>query len=228
VTYSLTFGRNSQLIWAIILPGIILLVPLMIILSYLLPLVPDNEWNPIIIAFVYFGLVFWVTFKWVKATTAKVEIAINNGVIEFVFPKKNIFHRHNFNLTFPEIRNLSEDNDKGFDFLYFETTHPVYNKFHITAAENNTQLAEFKEKVFEMEAAYKADPSSGVIITHKTIYQKWPMKIATLFIVMILFAYPIVSYYKQMNWLVEVRYWVLLALSFPLVTKVYNQNFGKK
>jgi len=177
---------------------------------------------------IYFGLVLWVTLKWVKITTANVDIRFNNDQIEFSFPKKNIFHRSDFSLSFDQILNLGEDYDKGFDFVYFTTTHSVYNKFHITSKAENADFEEFSNKLFEMQAAYNAMPARERVITNKTIYQKWPMKIAALFIFVILFSYPIVSYYQKMNWLTEVRYWVLLALSFPLITKVYNQNFGRK
>ena len=40
--YSLTFGRNSQLIWALILPAFILLFPLLYILDYALTTYPDQ------------------------------------------------------------------------------------------------------------------------------------------------------------------------------------------
>lgn len=228
LTYTLTFGRNSQIIWALILPAFILQVPLLLTIEYLLPLLPDSEWTPIAVSMIYFGLVLWVTLKWVKTTTARVDIVINNNNIEFAFSKKNIFHRNDFSLSFNEILNLSEDFDKGFDFIYFATTHPVYNKFHITAKEDNADFADFSNKIFEMQAAYNAQPSRERVITNKTIYQKWPMKLAALFILLILFAYPIVSFYKQMDWYIEVKYWVFMALSFPLIVKVYNQNFGRK
>jgi hypothetical protein len=228
LTYNLTFGRNSQLIWAMILPSFILLVPLLLFLTYVMPYLPDSAWTVIVVSMIYLGLAILLTLRWVKLITAPVIIVIENENISFTFPKKNIFHRYDFSLTINEIINLGQDTDKGFDFLYFETSHKHFHKFHVTAEANTGDFSSFLTKMLEMQTAFNSRSGGSRTITSKTIYQKWPMKAVVFFILIILGLYPFISIYQHMPLLTEVRYWVLLVLSAPFVFKVYDQNYRRK
>jgi hypothetical protein len=226
--YKLTFGRNSQLIPALILPAFILLIPLVLFLEFVDPLLPSSEWTSIIVSVVYMSLVLFFTLRWVKAITAPVEITITGDEVQFLFPKKNIFHRTDFTISFQHIINIGEDSDKGFDFLYFETKLKEYKKFHITAANGDSQFAEFREHVLSRGELFNTSVPAANRITHKTIYQKWPMKMLAVFLILFLIAFPIVSLYTGTTWLNNLRYWVMVVMGIPIVAKVYSQNFIKQ
>jgi hypothetical protein len=197
------------------------------VISYVLPSLPNQDWMVIILSLVYLGGTLWMTLSWVKATTARVDITITDWIVRFSFPKKNIFHRKDLELSFGEIRNLGEDNDKGFDFLYFETPHPEYRKFHITAAVNNPEFEAFRKQMYEMKNEFNKSAPADRIISNRSIYQKWPMKIVALIAVLFIFGYPFVSYTLKTTWLMEVKYWVIVAIGTPFIIKVYNQNYRK-
>ena len=226
--YKLIFGRNSQLIPALILPAFILLIPLVLFLEFVDPQLPKSEWTSIIVSVVYISLVLFFTLRWVKATTAPVEITITGDRIQFLFPKKNIFHHTDFNISFQHIINIGDDSDKGFDFLYFETKLKEYKKFHITAANGDSQFKEFRKHVLSMEELFNTSVPVANRITHKTIYQKWPMKVLAIFLILFLIVYPIVSFYTGTSWLNNLRYWVMVIMGTPIVFKVYSQNFIKQ
>lgn len=227
--FSLTFGRNSQLIWALILPALILLIPLLLILEYVSPLFPSNEGAIILITiFGYIGFDIWLTLSWVNATTAEVEITFNPDSLQFIFVKKNIFHRSNFTLYLNDIKNIGEDNDKGFDFLYFETKHLLYHKFFIRAKENNPDFEIFSQTVFKMESEFNKLAPLDRAITNKSIYQKWPMILIAFVFLACWLIFPIIMLSEGSTWLMISKYVVFAILSSPIILKVYNQNFKKQ
>jgi len=226
--YQLTFGRNSQLIWALIVPAFILLIPLLISIEFILPNFPKSDLILIVTTVLYMGGTLWLTLKWVKATTAPVEIFINNGVIHFHFQKKNIFHKTDFSLAYSDINNIGEDSDKGFDFLYFECNHPNYNRFHITSNEGNEEFTAFKYQIFEKETDFNTNTIPNNPITHKSIYQKWPMKILAMIFFICWFIFPLALAYNTLDWLYNIKYWIFVIMSSPIIFKVYTQNFQRK
>jgi hypothetical protein len=225
--YKLTFGRNAQIVPAIILPALILLIPLVLFLEFADQQLLRSEWIPIILSLVYFLLVLFLTLRLVNITRASVEISIIGDNLQFLVPKKNFFHHTDFNLSFQEIMNIGEDNDKGFDFLYFKTKHKGFRNFHITAKENNDQFIAFRDHVLSKEALFNTTAPVNSIITNKTIYQKWPMKVLAFLILLFLLTYPVVSFYIGNSWINNVKYWILVIAGTPVVMKVYYQNFIK-
>jgi hypothetical protein len=225
--YKLTFGRNAQIVPAIILPALILLIPLVLFLEFADPRLLRSEWIPIILSLVYFLSVLFLTLRLVNFTRASVEISIIEDSLQFLFPKKNFFHHTDFNISFQEIINIGEDNDKGFDFLYFKTKHKGFRNFHITAKENDDQFIAFRDHVLSKQALFNKSVPIDKIITHKTIYQKWPMKMVAFFIVLFLLSYPLVSFYIGTSWINTIKYWVLVIAGTPILMKVYYQNFIK-
>jgi hypothetical protein len=163
----------------------------------------------------------------VNITRGTVEISLIGDGLQFSFPKKNFFHHTDFNIAFQEIINIGEDNDKGFDFLYFNTKHKGFKNFHITAKENDDQFVAFRDYVLSKAVLFNKSVPVDSIITRKTIYQKLPMKMLALFIVLFLLSYPFVSFYIGTSWLNNLKYWILIIMGTPIVMKVYYQNFIK-
>jgi len=95
--------------------------------------------------------------------------------VEFHFLKKNIFHRSNFTVHFNDIKNIGDNNDKGYNFLYFECRNVKYSKFFIRASENNPDFEPFLQKIQSMESEFNKIASQEFRITHKSMYQKKPM-----------------------------------------------------
>lgn len=225
--YKLTFGRNAQIVPAIILPACILLIPLLLFLELGDPQLLKSEWTPIILTAVYFLSVLFLTLRLVAYTKATVEISIIEDSLQCSFPEKNMFHRTDFNIAFQQIINIGEDNDKGYDFLYFKTKHKGFENFHITAKENDSQFIAFRDQVLSKEALFNASVSAGNSITNKTIYQEWPMKTIAFLILLLLLAFPVVSFFRGTAWMNNVSYWLMLVAGTPVVIKVYFQNFKK-
>lgn len=226
--YQLTFGQNAQIVPAMILPAVILLIPLVLIWEFADPQLLESEWTPIILTVVYFLSVLFLTLRLVAFTTAKVKISIaGDDSLHFFFPEKNIFHRTDFSIAFQQIINIGEENDKGYDFLYFKTRHKGFENFHISAKENDSRFIAFRSHVLSKEALFNASASTGNSITHKTTYQEWPLKTLALLILLFLFAFPLVSFFRGTNWLNNVAYWVMFVAGTPVVIKVCFQNFKK-
>jgi hypothetical protein len=225
--YKLTFGRNAQIVPAIILPALILLIPLVLFLEFADQQLVRSEWMPIILSLVYFLAVLFLTLRLVKIINGSVEVSLMDDSLQFLFPKKNFFHHTDFNIVFQEIINIGEDNDKGFDFLYFKTRHKGFKNFHITAKENDEQFIAFRDQVLSKQALFNKSVPADRIITRKTIYQKWPMKMLAFFIVLFLLTFPFLSFYIGTSWVNNLKYWMLIILGTPLVMKVYYQNFIK-
>jgi hypothetical protein len=225
--YKLTFGRNAQIVPALILPALILLIPLVLFVEFANAQILGSQWTPIILTVLYFLPVLFLTLRLVNLTKASVEISIIEDSLQFVFPKKNIFHHTDFNISFQHIINIGEDNDKGFDFLYFKTKQHGFKNFHITAKEDDSQFIAFRNHVLSKETMFNTSVPIGNMITHKSIYQKWPMKTLALVILLFLIAFPFVSFYLGTSWLINAKYWILVILGTPVVMKVYYQNFIK-
>ncbi len=145
---TLTFGRNAQLIWALILPAFMLLIPLILIIEFVFPLYPNNSGLLIGMATIgYLALYIWITYSWVKATTAEVEITLQSNELHFCFEKKNVFHPTDFKLTLGEIKNLSEDDDKGYQFLYFDCNNSDYSKFYLRCKIDHPEFDAFRNEL---------------------------------------------------------------------------------
>lgn len=223
-TYHFKFGRNSQLVWALVLPAFICLIPLLLVLEYLIPKNADSGIPTILLTLSYMGAVFFLTFKWVAAVNAQVVISIKDHALQFEFPVKNFFHRHDFTLGFNEITGISEDTDKGTDFLYFKSKHPHFRHFHVSATANHPDFTTFKSKVFDMEAAYNAAPHPGNNISNQTIYQTTPMKILVSMLLVFSIIFPVVMMLKGSNTLMVLKYFTMLVLCLPLFVKVFHHN----
>src|SRR6186713_2869155 len=208
--YKLTFGRNAQIVPAIIFPALILLIPLVLFLEFADRQLLRSEWIPIILSLVYFLLVLFLTLRLVNITRAAVEISVIGDSLQFLFPKKNFFHHTDFNISFQEIINIGEDNDKGYDFLYFKTKHKGFKNFHIMVKENDDQFMAFRNHVLSKETLFNTTVPVNRMITHKTIYQKWPMKALAFLILLFLLIFPLVSFYIGTSWINNVKYWILV------------------
>jgi len=227
--YTLTFGRNSQLIWALILPAFILLIPLLFTLEYILVAFPDRGGIIVITATVlYIGFDIWLTLSWVKSTTAEAEITVHEDYVEFCFLKKNIFHRSDFTLHFNDIINIGQDNDRGYSFLYFECRHASYSKFFIRAKENNPDFEPFQQKIQSMESEFNKVTSPELRLTRKSIYQKRPMIVLAFMFFFFWFAFPIFMIIGGFGWMMVAKFTTFVIVSSPIVIKVYTQNYMKK
>ena len=226
--YSLTFGRNSQLIWALILPAFILLFPLLYILDYALTTYPDQGDIIVIVgAILYLGLDIWLTMYWVKSTTTTAEITIDMDTVEFHFLKKNIFHRSDFILHINDIKNIGEDTDKGYSFLYFECRNVKYSKFFIRADENNPDFEPFRQKILSMESEFNKLIAPELRITHKGLYQKTPMIVLAFVLFFFWFAFPVIMIAGVFRWVMLAKFITFVVVSSPIIIKVYAQNYAK-
>ena len=106
----------------------------------------------------------------------------------------------------------------------FKTKHKGFKNFHITGW-NDDQFIAFRDCVLSKTALFNKSVPVDRIITQKTIYQKWPMKMLAFLIVLFLLSFPFVSFYIETSWLNNLKYWVLVLLATPIVMKVYYQNF---
>lgn len=145
--YTFTFGMNSQLILAMILPAFIFLIPLLLAIEFSITWLPISDWTSIILTLLYFGCVLFSTLYLVKLIRVKVEVMIINDTIDFCFLKQNWFHKKDFTLHFKDLLTVSEDNDKGYDFIYFKTKSTVYPRFHLMKEENNPDFVSFKNQL---------------------------------------------------------------------------------
>jgi hypothetical protein len=102
-----------------------------------------------------------------------------------------------------------------------------FKNFHITAKENDDQFVAFRDYVLSKAVLFNKSVPVDSIITQKTIYQKWPMKMLAFIIVLFLLSYPFVSFYIGTSWLNNLKYWILIIMGTPIVMKVYYQNFIK-
>lgn len=225
--YTFTYGRNSQLIWAMILPAFVGLIPLMLVLELSKKYYQDADWIVILATFLYLALVVIVTFSWVKSIRSDVAICLEDNELNFNFIKKNLFHKRDFTLHLSNLRNTSEDNDKGFDFLYIETQKTSTPSFHLMAKEGDENFIEFKDLLYKAIDDYGETVSEKEGIRHITIYQKWHMKLLAFLCLVSWFIFPIALYYQETNWFMSAKYWVFVVLTLPIILKVYIQNFKK-
>ena len=98
--YKLTFGRNAQIVPAIILPALILLIPLVLFLEFADQQLLRSEWIPIILSLVYFLSVLFITLRLVNIIRGSVEISLIGDSLQFLFPKKKIFPSYRFQYCF--------------------------------------------------------------------------------------------------------------------------------
>jgi hypothetical protein len=228
MNYQFTFGKNYLIVWALILPAFLLLIPLLLVITCCNSILKENEWFALLLSLSYFASTFWLTFKFIKQVTADVEINLEHSKINFHFPHKNIFHRSDFSLDFNDITNLSEDNDKAFDFINFET-RTSQKKFHLSTKECNPDFQNFKNKLYELELASKTNTSnSSSPLTHITIFQQWPMKILALILVLAYLIFPLVASLNSVSWFYEIKYWFVVLTGLPIIYKVYAQNWGNQ
>jgi hypothetical protein len=227
--YQFTFGKNSLIVWALILPAFLLLIPLLLILTYCNSIFKQFEWFSVVLSLTYFACTFWLTFKFLKLVTTNAEIELEHNKIVVHFPKKNIFHRSDFSLDFNDITNLSEDNDKAFDFMHFETSLTLHKKFHFSTKEGNPDFQNFKNQLYAMELVNQtSSPNSLKPLTHITVYQKWPMKLLALILVLAYFIFPLVASLNSVSWFYEIKYWFVVLIGLPIIYKVYAQNWGNQ
>ncbi len=226
--FVLTLGKNSLIVPALILPSAIMTAVLVLLLEFVVPLAQVADWAVLAISLAYFAVVIFLTLQVVGSTSCRVEIAeVENGM-SFHFLDENIFHRKDFTLSYSDIYNIGEDNDKGYDFLYFTTAKQGYKKFHLTAKENDQGFGAFRAIVLGKVESYNSSVSVQHRIASKTIYQKWPMITLAVLMVVFLVAYPLAAAFLGSSWLDDLKYWVMVVVSVPIVGKVYYQNFRQQ
>ncbi len=223
--YSFIFGRNYQLVWALILPGIVGIIPLIILIQ--LSEKYTHESDLLLLLSVSFYLITTIlgTLKWVKAIRVKVDIIIEKDVIRFSFPKKNIFHRHDFILSISEIVNTTEDYDKGYNLLYFSTKSLTESKFHLMAKADDELYMIFKNQLNSAIENFNQGLNLEEKIKHVSIYGRWPMKVLAIVFLIMWFAFPIASYFKDMHISFWTKYGFMVLISAPIIYKVYINNF---
>lgn len=225
--YTFTYGRNSQLIWALILPAFIGLIPLMLVLELSKKYNYDGDWIVILATFLYLAIVITATLLWVNSIRSDVEITFDKDELHFNFVKNNIFHKRDFILHLSNLKNTSEDNDKGFDFLYIETHNTSSPSFHLMAKEGDENFANFKQTLYQTIEIYNTIIQEENLIKNDSIYQKWPMKLLAILLLACWFIFPLLMYFRETDWFFSIKYWLFVLVSSPLILKVYFKNFRR-
>lgn len=225
--FNFILGRNSQLIYALVLPGFIGIIPLYIILDLSEKYSTNSDSIIIISVLLYLVSVVFFTLKWVKAVRPGVEIVFENNQLHFSFLKKNILFRKDFIIPISDILNVSEDNDKGYDFIYLETSDSKFPRFYLMSGEDDVQFDRFKENLYRVIGNNNERVDADSAIKFKSVYQKLPMKLFAALLIICCFIFPVVFFYQGFNLLISLKYWLFVAISSTFAIKVWIYNFKK-
>jgi len=222
--YLLTYGRNSQIIWALVLPAFIGLIPLMISIELANKYKIDSNWLTILITPTYLIMVLLATFLWIKSIQKNVIVEIEKDNLQIHFQKKNIFHSSSIYLPLTEIVNTYMQNDKGYAFLYIETKKSRVKNFYLRAKETDPELMSLNLAINQY--IEKSDYKVGVYskLLHLTIYKKWPMKVLGSAILVLMVTLPIYMFLHEKNPLTSAKYWILIITGSPIIYKVFIQK----
>lgn len=224
MNYSLTYGRNSQMIWALILPAFIALLPLMIALELANKYSPEKDWLYLLITVMYILVVLVSTLGWIKSIQKDVVVTLKNDEIHIQFQKKNIFHPSDIYLPLNQISNTNIQNDKGYDFLYIETNQSQVKNFYLRATESDTELSNLNMAIDQnIEQLNKL----GVVNTkllHTSMFKQWPMKAFGMLIIIFWISFPIYMFYNELNPFTSSKYLFILVSGAPIVYKVFIQQ----
>jgi hypothetical protein len=224
MNYSLTYGRNSQMIWALILPAFIALLPLMIALELTNKYFPENDWLYILITILYVLVVLASTFILIKSIQKDVIVSLKNDEIHIKFQKKNFFHPSDIYLPLNQISNTNIQTDKGYDFLYIETNQSQVKNFYLRADESDVELLNLN---LTINRSIEKLNQNGEIITrlsHISIFKQWPMKALGMIILIVWISFPVYMFYNKLNPFNSSKYLFLLVSGAPIVYKVFIQQ----
>jgi len=224
MNYSLTYGRNSQMIWALILPAFIALLPLMIALELANKYSPEKDWLYLFITAMYILVVLVSTLAWIKSIQKDVVVSLKNDEIHIQFQKKNIFHPSDIYLPLNQISNTNIQTDKGYDFLYIETNQSQVKNFYLRAAESDIELLNLN---LTINRSIEKLNQNGEIITkpiHTSLFKQWPMKVLGMVILIVWISFPVYMFYNKLNPFTSSKYLFILVSGAPIVYKVFIQQ----
>lgn len=224
MNYSLTYGRNSQMIWAMVLPAFIALVPLMIAVELASKYFPEMDWLTILITIMYLLVVMITTFVLIRSIQKEVIVTLANEAIHVQFQKKNFFHPSDIYLPISQIGNTFIQNDKGYDFLYIETNQSQIKNFYLRATELEPDLLRIYEAI--NHHSEKADPRNVVSpkLLHVNFYRKGPMKVFGWMLLILFIIIPVYMYLKHLNPFASSKFWILIITGTPIIYKVFLQK----
>ena len=224
MNYSLTYGRNSQMIWALILPAFIALLPLMIALELANKYSPEKDWLYLFITAMYILVLLVSTLAWIKSIQKDVVVSLKNDEIHIQFQKKNIFHPSDIYLPLNQISNTNIQTDKGYDFLYIETNQSQVKNFYLRAAESDIELLNLN---LTINRSIEKLNQNGEIITkpiHTSLFKQWPMKVLGMVILIVWISFPVYMFYNKLNPFTSSKYLFILVSGAPIVYKVFIQQ----
>lgn len=224
MNYSLTYGRNVQMIWAMVLPAFIAIVPLVIAVELASKYYPDTDWLSILFTLMYLLVVMISTFVLIRSIQKEVIVTIANEAIHIQFQKKNFFHPSDIHLPISQIGNTFIQNDKGYDFLYIETNQSQIKNFYLRATESEPELLRIYEAI--NLHSEKSDPGNVLTpkLLHVNFYRKRPMKVFGWILLILFIIIPVYMYLKHLNPFVSSKFWILIITGTPIIYKVFLQK----
>lgn len=224
IRYSLTYGRNSQMIWALVLPAFIGLIPLMISIELANNYRSNSDWLTIIITPTYLIMVFLTTFLLIKSIQKSVIVELEKTNLQIHFQKKNLFHSSNICLPLKEIVNTYMQNDKGYDFLYIETKKSRVKNFYLRAKETDPELVSLSLAINQYVKKSDSNSVENSKLLHLNSFKKWPMKVFGSVILILMITSPIYMLLKDDNPLTSSKFWILIITGSPIIYRVFIQK----
>jgi len=212
------------MIWALILPAFIALLPLMIALELANKYSPEKDWLYLFITAMYILVVLVSTLAWIKSIQKDVVVSLKNDEIHIQFQKKNIFHPSDIYLPLNQISNTNIQTDKGYDFLYIETNQSQVKNFYLRAAESDIELLNLN---LTINRSIEKLNQNGEIITkpiHTSLFKQWPMKVLGMVILIVWISFPVYMFYNKLNPFTSSKYLFILVSGAPIVYKVFIQQ----
>jgi hypothetical protein len=224
-SYNVSFGQNSKIVPALVLPAFIYLPLIFLSFEYL----PDfNGWNPIITSILYLALTACTVLYLLKKINRRVTVSVEPSFIKVSFDSRNLFSRKDFNFSLQDIKNYWEQEDKGYAFLHLDIAGKPSSFFFGAQMDKETDYKNFiglrNEIVTEIEAAVKTE---GAVITSESMFEDWWAIILALIAAAVIVGFPILKLtggYERGSW---TQYFTVVCFGSLFISTVYYYNFIK-
>jgi hypothetical protein len=187
-TYTVRFPNFNKIVWAIILPPLLIWPFIELMIKYAPNL---NEWESYLIIFAFLGLIILVVlYLAIRQSSPIVNVSIENGILQFHFPYRNLWGTSSFEIKVEEIQNFSIEESWPDYYFTIKCSRAPY-RFNISADSRSVESAKQFGKLIVLVAeevdAYNA-ACGEQRITLDPVKQNWWLQIVMIVAAIILFA----------------------------------------
>lgn len=225
LTLNCVLGRHTNLVYAMVLPAIIGIVPLYFTME---AVVKSNIRSPLtvpLITLLYIALVGFLTYKGVRMVQAKTRVFCAPDLLEIELTGTNFFYPNRMAIHPQNIKKITQFTDKGFRFINIGLAPSVpLRGFYLRCPEEDESFEAFYTLLCGYVADSAGKPPAASEPETRNIFQKWPLKFTAYGLLPLILLLPFLPKTGMSNLTGSVSYWIAVLAVIWFVRMVYQNN----